>query len=84
MTAMKIPESLKFIPKTLGGIGVVLIGSAMTFIPKVGEIAGNAVMSAGVMVIVYGITDKFARATHGGDVWKNEKHMMEKMRGLKK
>jgi len=81
---MKIPESLKFIPKTLGGIAVVIVGSAITYIPKVGEIAGNAVISAGVMVIVYGITDKFARATNGVDVWKNEKHMLEKMRGWKK
>lgn len=81
---MKIPESLKFIPKTLGGIAVVLVGSAMTLIPKIGEIAGNAVMGAGVMVIVYGITDKFTRIGNGGDVWKNEKHMMEKVRGWKK
>lgn len=81
---MKIPESLKIIPKTLGGIAVVLVGSTITYIPKVGEIAGNAVISAGVMVIVYGITDKFARATSGVDVWKNEKHMLEKMRGWKK
>ena len=81
---MKLPEYLKFIPTTLSGIAVVLIGSGITYIPKIGEIAGNAVISAGVMAIVYGITDKFARATHGGDVFKNEKHLMDTMRGWKK
>ncbi|HOT98245.1 MAG TPA: hypothetical protein PLN61_08840 [bacterium] len=77
---MKIPEMLKFLPKTLGGILVVLIGAGLQYIPVIGQVAGEAVISAGVMAILYGLTDKVIRYRHGGDVFQNEKYVAQKVR----
>ncbi len=77
---MKLPQSLKFLPKTLGGVLVVLIGAGITFIPAIGVIAGDAIMSAGVLIIVYGVTDKFIRFNGGGDAFRNEKHFAKQFR----
>lgn len=77
---MKIPELLKFVPKTLGGVLVVLIGAGIQYIPVIGQVAGEAVISAGVMAILYGLTDKVIRYRQGGDVLKNEKYVARKVR----
>jgi len=77
---MKIPEALKFVPKTLGGVLVILIGSGIQHIPVIGEAAGEAVISAGVMIIIVGITGKFFRYRHGGDAFQNEKYIARKVR----
>lgn len=77
---MKLPESLQFIPKTLAGILVVLIGAGISLIPVIGAVAGEAIMSAGVMVILYGLTDKVIRFRQGGDIFQNEKTTARKVR----
>ncbi|HOT98894.1 MAG TPA: hypothetical protein PKZ83_17360 [bacterium] len=77
---MKIPDVLKFVPKTLGGVLVVLIGAGIQHIPVIGQVAGDAVISAGVMAILYGITDKVIRYRQGGDIMQNEKYVARKVR----
>jgi len=77
---MKLPDVLKFVPKTLGGVLVVLIGAGIQYIPVIGQVAGETVISAGVMAILYGLTDKVIRYRQGGDVFQNEKHVARKVR----
>ncbi len=77
---MKTPGFLKFVPKTLGGVLVVLLGAGIQFIPVIGQVAGEAVISAGVMAILYGLTDKVIRYRQGDDAFQNEKYVARKVR----
>jgi len=77
---MKIPDGLKFVPKTLSGVLVVLVGAGITYIPAIGGVAGEAIISAGVLIIVYGVTDKFVRYKDSGDVFRNEKYIAGKVK----
>lgn len=77
---MRIPDALKFIPKTLSGVVVVLIGAGITHIPAIGATAGEAIISAGVLIVVYGVTDKFVRFKDSGDVFRNEKYVANKVK----
>lgn len=72
------------IPKTITGIGVVLLGAAVHFIPAVGQIASPYIMSAGAGMIGIGGLDKTIRAIKGKDPMENEKAVVNKLKGVKK
>ena len=71
------------IPKSITGIGLILLGAGINFIPAIGPIASQYICMAGVGMLGYGTYDKIARHKKGEDILANEKAIINKMKGTK-
>ena len=74
-------EKVVKIPKSVTGIGLILVGAGVHFIPAIGPIAGPYICMAGVGMLGVGTVDKVMRYKKGEDILANEKALLTKMKG---
>ena len=65
------------LPKTLIGIGLVLLGAAASAVPII-QSASPILMKTGAGVIVIGVTAKAVRKKKGGDPFAHEKALLKR------
>lgn len=66
------------VSKSLLGIGVVLIGAGVNYIPAVGTIASPFIIKAGVGLLAVGLADKGRKKIQGKPVFDKEKALFTK------
>jgi hypothetical protein len=68
------------VPKTITGIGVILLGAIINLIPAVGQVASPYIMGAGAAMIGVGGIDKVIKKRNGVDIWEGEKKIIKSLK----
>ena len=70
--------------KSLLGIGVILAGAGVNYVPAIGSIASPYIIKAGVGLLAVGLADKGRKKIQGKPVFDKEKAMLNKLKLKKK